>query len=72
MKKTNAELRLSIDVECPHCESDINLLEHNSMTDDGYIYNMALGDSHWGCKGFNENFNCPDCGNEFIIEDINY
>lgn len=72
MKKANASLRISIDIECPHCESDINLLDHSQMTDDGHIFNYALTDEQWGCKGFNESFECPECEKEFLIEDIDY
>ena len=44
MKTANATINLSIDIECPYCEYDINLLEDNQMTDDGLIYNEAMND----------------------------
>lgn len=73
MKKASANISLEITVECPYCECDINLLDDNSMTDDGHIYNAAMDDKKgWGCKDFNEKFECPKCHKYFIIESIEY
>lgn len=71
MKKTNADIILEINVECPHCEEYIHLLDLTEMTDDGYIYLRCL-DEQWGCKDFNETIECPGCNKEFIIEDVQY
>ena len=73
MKKTNANIRLEINVECPHCEEYINLLDLTEMTDDGYIHHRCLRDEErWGCKEFNETIECPECKKEFMIEDVEY
>lgn len=73
MKKTNADIGISINVECPYCEEYINLLELTEMTDDGYIYSACFRDDEkWGCNGFNEKIECPECKKEFMIENINY
>lgn len=73
MKKTNADIRIEINVECPHCEEYINLLELDEMVEEGYIYVRCFPDGEqWGCNGLNETIECPECKKDFIIEDVQY
>jgi hypothetical protein len=40
MKKTNAQINIRIDVECPNCEDDLDLLDKQqfpNLNDDGYL-----------------------------------
>ena len=73
MKKTTADINLSIDCSCPYCDNLFDLLDCNEMTDDGLLYKKAMNDKKgWGCADFNEEVMCPECHNEFIVEQINY
>jgi len=72
MKKSNAQITISIYAECPHCESTIDLMEQQSLLDDGYIYSCLLSDDGFGKENWNEEFECPECNKLFIIEDVGY
>jgi DNA-directed RNA polymerase subunit RPC12/RpoP len=70
--RVDAQIRLSIEVECPYCDEYIELLQVPRIADDGYIYSKAFGDNQWGCENFNEKITCTDCKKEFTVENINY
>jgi C4-type Zn-finger protein len=73
MKNATAEIHLSMNVECPHCEDDINLLELTELTDDGWIYNKTMPDDRtWGCEDFRYKLQCPSCKENFMIKDVIY
>jgi len=72
MKKTDAQIHISINFECPHCDYYINLFDYENLIDAGYIYDKSLSSYGWGCKDFNEEIQCPECNEEFIIQDIIY
>lgn len=74
MKTVEAQINISINFECPHCEEYLDLFDQNhfqGLHDDGYIYGKALGDN-FGCKNFNEEVSCPECGEKIKISHINY
>ena len=75
MKKADAQISISIDVECPYCEEYFNLLttsEDTWLYEEGYIYTKSFGYGQWGCNNFNEKVTCPDCKEQFTVENINY
>lgn len=72
--KTEGQLNISINIECPHCEEDIDLLDDTMfphLNEEGFLYVNVLGDS-WGCKDLNKKISCPDCKKEILIGEIHW
>ena len=71
MKTAKANISLEINVECPHCEDYIDLLDIQYLCDDGYIYNKCLSSTRsWGCDDFNEEVECPSCNKQFKVGNV--
>lgn len=70
MKKIDANISISILVECPYCENVIDLMNDQHLQDDGYIYNQLLNNEGFGKENWNEQIECNECGKEFIIENV--
>ena len=67
MKKTMSSLYVNLYVECPYCESVIDLFEEDS----DYIYSMAIFNNKWEDIENQEEY-CPNCKKEFLVEGIEY
>jgi len=75
MKVVEAQIDISINLECPYCNEYLDLLNHHhfqDLHDDGFIYDQALGANFFGCKDFNQKVSCPACGKKIKISKINY
>lgn len=70
MKKVDTTITMSIIVECPYCESVMDLMDLQYLKDDGYIYKMLLSAEEFGKENWNEQIQCDECGKEFIIENV--
>lgn len=71
MEKVTGWLRISIDVECPHCKQCVDLTKINSLTDDGYIYKEVIeGKDALRCKYLDAKVNCPHCAEVFEVGEI--
>lgn len=71
IKKVTGSISIEVNVECPHCEAYIDLMEIECMKGDGFIYARVFGD-RFGCKDFGKEIDCPDCGKAFEIGEIEY
>ena len=72
MKKVNAELRISVDVDCPWCDELIDLTKINKFADSGFIYKEVLEGDSMGCKDLGEEATCPKCGEAFEIGSVEW
>lgn len=73
MKKIEAHLSIEINVECPHCEDYINLLDGNlfpHLNDEGTLFKQVFRNDGFGCNNLNEEITCPNCQKEFIVESV--
>jgi uncharacterized protein YbaR (Trm112 family) len=67
MKSSKVRLYFSLNIECPHCQSDIDLAENE---DDGE-YSTPIFTNKWNdLKG--ELVCCPKCEKEFSIDEVEY
>lgn len=71
MKKADAVISIHIFVDCPYCENTIDLFDLQHLCDDGYIYSQLLGEN-FGKSNWNEVIECPDCKENFIIENVEW
>ena len=63
----NAQLSWSLDIECPHCEGDIDLAD----CDDDTEFARAIFNNKWAdLKG--AEVTCPHCQEEFLIDEVEY
>ena len=72
MKKTDAQINIQVNVDCPHCERFIDLLDaeiYSKLNEDGHLYVRLFGDK-FGCDDFNEIIACPECKKDFKIESV--
>ena len=72
MKKIEGFLHISAIVECPNeaCGEMIDLFEIEDLTNDGFLYKELLSDNGFGNKDLNQEIQCPDCGEKFIVKDV--
>lgn len=67
MKTARASLTWSLLIVCPHCGHDFDLADHD---EDG-IYSEPIFSNKWdSLKG--EGVECPECGLEFHIWEVEY
>jgi ribosomal protein L32 len=72
MTTTDAQIKIEINVTCPHCDEYINILDENkfpNLNEDGYLIRNALGDT-FGYENFDETIQCPKCKKSFIAHEI--
>ena len=72
MKKTDAQINIQVNVDCPHCERFIDLLDaeiFSNLNDDGHVYKKELGDT-FGRDYFKEIVTFPECKKDFKIESV--
>ena len=67
MKKAKAQLRWSLDITCPHCGYEFDLADHDV---DGWISGPLFNNKWEDLKG--EDVECPECTEEFQIEEVEY
>lgn len=77
MKTVDAQLNISVDVECPYCEeSSIDLIngemEGHHLNDEGEIINAALNGDRLGCSDLDVEVTCESCDKVFFVEGINW
>jgi len=72
MRKSDAQISISVLVYCPYCEEIIDLMDLQYLNDDGYIYSQILSKESFGKENWNEVIECPDCKKEFIVENVNW
>lgn len=73
-KSISPRLEISLYVECPHCDHDIDLFDDENLTDEGWLYSKALPDGHWSQEHpkFELNYTCPQCEKEIQLKGIEY
>ena len=74
MDKVEAQINISIDLSCPHCDEYIDLFDQEhfqGLHDDGYLYRKLLGE-RFGCDDFDETIECPKCKKEIKIGAVNW
>ena len=72
---TKATLSITIDVECPECEHDFDLISDTHLNDEGWLMDKVMPEGktwsenheHFRCYAI-----CPECSSEFEINGIVY
>lgn len=72
MKTVEASLSIEVNVECPHCEEYINLMEFGDLNEEGFISMQAVPSGDWSepHDNFELDINCNGCGKEINIRRI--
>ncbi len=65
--KPSADLRWSLDIECPKCNAEIDL----AAGDDDNTYSNAIFNNKWDDL-VDEEITCPECGHIFLIGSVEY
>lgn len=73
MKTTSAQLKIELNIICPHCWHCIDLVD-SPLNEEGGIIRAAVGDGNWGDahRDFEEEVECPECSKEFKVEGIEW
>lgn len=71
IKKVTGCIGLSVNAECPHCEAYIDLMEIKELTAEGDLQSRVFGE-RFGCKDLDMEVECPDCGKDFAVGEIEY
>ena len=72
LKKVDATLTIRCNVECPHCEEQMDLMQTTALTDDGYIYTELLSNDGFGKANWGELIKCDACKEMFVVGDVDY
>lgn len=73
MKKEIASIHIQINVECPHCGNYIDLLDDSLDTEvEKTDIMIASFQDEWGCKDAEIEVKCPECENNFIVNEIEW
>jgi len=80
VKTATAWLSIEVNVDCPHCESLINLLDSEdtsgySHNDEGYVLRQACPDGCWSeeHKKFEvDEVRCSECGETFNVRELDW
>lgn len=80
MEEVSASLHIEVLTECPHCESQIDLLRDSdtggySHNDEGEVLSQACPDGHWTeeHKNFSvTNVTCSHCENSFNVKGLEW
>ena len=67
--KAVATLSWSLDVECPHCKEECDLVEYDSTHD--YCIANKVFNNKWDDVAGSE-ITCPHCKQEFELEKVEY
>ena len=60
----------SLDIECPHCEKEIDLVDYESNSEDNYL-SVKIFTNKWDeISGFL--VECPHCHHDFQIDKVEY
>lgn len=74
MKSVQANLRIELNVTCPHCEEFFDLfeLDNGRLNDDGSLMKNACPDGCWADihEKFKETITCPECKKSIDINGI--
>jgi endogenous inhibitor of DNA gyrase (YacG/DUF329 family) len=62
-EKICAQWNISLDVECPHCKNDVDLMD---MDDFGEYLNKGTIDDSLHVE--NVEVYCPECGEDFVCD----
>lgn len=69
MKQATAFLDYQLDVDCPHCNKTVDLVEHELNGDRGISH--CIFTNNWDAlKGWD--IECPHCNNDFQLEKVEY
>lgn len=72
MKKADAQISISINIDCPYCEETIDLMDFQYLKDDGYIYSELLRSDGFGKDDWDEVVECPECNKEFLVGTVEW
>lgn len=71
----SANLQIILEVECPHCEEYIDLLDPDmGLNDEGEILKQCCPVGHWHVEHmkFKQEVKCPECKKGFTVHEINW
>ena len=60
----------SLDIDCPHCKKEVDLVQYESDIGDYAIAQMIFTSKWDDLKGFD--IECPHCHNDFTIDKVEY
>ena len=65
-----AFLGYQLDIECPHCEKEVDLVEYECNSGDNSISGRIFTNRWDDIKGMV--IECPHCNNDFTIDKVEY
>jgi len=80
IKTTSARLDIEVFVDCPHCDTMIDLLDERDTSgyahnEEGYVLSQACPNGNWSeeHKGFSvDDVKCHSCNREFNVEGLEW
>ena len=70
MKKSTAYLDYSLEVTCPHCGKEIDLVKYEDDAGDNDISKRIFSDNWDALIGWG--IECPHCNNDFLLSHVEY
>jgi DNA-directed RNA polymerase subunit RPC12/RpoP len=73
VKTVEASLRIELNVECPHCEAWIDLMDDcGDLNVEGFISRQAMPNGDWSESHdkFELDIDCPKCSKKIHIKQI--
>jgi len=80
MRTARARLNIEVNVNCPHCDELIDLMDErdtngDDLNEDGHILNQACPNGNWSEKhpSFDVSFvTCTECKNTFNVKELEW
>lgn len=73
MKTAFANIHIEVNVNCPHCDEFIDLLDDSLDTEvEKSDIMIASFQDEWGCENAEIDVKCPQCEEKFIVTEIQW
>ena len=72
MEKVTGRMSIEVNVECPHCERNVDLFSIQAMNDDAHLWCRLFGENQIGTDDLSEEIDCPKCHEPFMVGKIEY
>lgn len=73
IKEISADLIIEVNVVCPHCDQDIDLMDQ-PINEEGFISKQALPDGAWHTEHekFSADIKCTNCLEKLKVRGLNW
>lgn len=72
MEAVEGTIKIAATILCPHCDTQIDLLDAESLNDDLQLSRIIAEDEGAALENYQEELDCPDCFKNIQIKGLSY